>query len=170
MNKELELKLVEKYPKILRDYGGDPRETPMAWGFEMDEGWYNLVDNTLEKVQLLCDLFTQHNGEEFQLVLEQAKEKFSFLCLYYSVVGASKYKLQYEIIVALINKAEHESGHICEITGNYGYTCVRGGWYKTLCMEKAFELGYEAKNPEVQKWWEEKREKAKAKEKGENNV
>ena len=44
MNKELELKLVEKYPKILKEYGGDPKQTCMAFGIETSgDGWYNFL-------------------------------------------------------------------------------------------------------------------------------
>jgi hypothetical protein len=50
MDKEIEIELVKKYPKILRDYKGDPMETCMAWGFEFDNGWKNLIDNALHKL------------------------------------------------------------------------------------------------------------------------
>jgi hypothetical protein len=32
MDKELQMKLVEKYPTVMKEYGGDMRQTCMAWG------------------------------------------------------------------------------------------------------------------------------------------
>jgi hypothetical protein len=163
MNKELELKLVEKYPKILRDYGGDKMKTCMSWGMEHQNGWFDLLDQTMQKIQYLCDLFSEQNDNETLFVADQIKEKMGTLRFYYSIEGASE--LQKDILDAIVQKAEQNSAHICEVTGEYGHLCRRGAWYKTLCMEQAFELGYVPTNPEIQKWWEEKREKEKEKEK-----
>ncbi len=47
-----------------------------------------------------------------------------------------------EQIIGAIDFAEYLSENVCEETGNNGQLCVRGNWYKTLCVEKAKELGY----------------------------
>ena len=57
MKYETELELVKKYPKILRDYRGDPMQTCMAFGIETDgDGWNDLLDKCMEKLQYFCDL------------------------------------------------------------------------------------------------------------------
>jgi len=84
MNQELELQLVKKYPKILSEYGGDPKQTCLAFGFEFDNGWYKLIDECMSKLQYFCDLCSK-DGSEVQVVANQAKEKFSVLSFYTSV-------------------------------------------------------------------------------------
>lgn len=153
MKHELELKLFHKYPKILRDCGGDPRQTCMAFWFDnIGDGWYDLIDEIFGKVQYLCDLFTKENGSEIQVVSEQQKEKMRYYCFYHRFVGGTD--IQKKILSDIINYAEHKSGHICEETGDYGVACRRGSWYKTLSRKPAFELGYIACDINTQKYWD----------------
>ena len=42
MNQELEQKLAAKYPKLLRQMGESELVSPMYYGFECGDGWYNL--------------------------------------------------------------------------------------------------------------------------------
>jgi hypothetical protein len=158
MNEELELELVKKYPKILRDYGGDPMQTCMAWGADVDSGWYNLLDKCMEKLQYFCDLCSK-NGEDVQVVANQVKEKYSTLRFYVSVYGANS--IENDIIDDIINQAEAESARTCEVSGKYGESCKRGGWYKTLCYEEARKLGYVACNESTEAYWKEKDAKGK---------
>jgi hypothetical protein len=153
MDKELELELVKKYPKILRDYGGDPMQTCMAWGADVESGWYNLLDKCMEKLQYFCDLCSK-NGEEVQVVANQVKEKFSTLRFYVSVYGANS--IENNIIDDIINQAEAESARTCEVSGKHGEACKKGGWYKTLCYEEARKLGYVACDESTEKYWKEK--------------
>jgi hypothetical protein len=156
MDKELELELVKKYPKILRDYGGDPIQTCLSWGFEFDNGRKDLIDKCLQKLQYFCDLCSK-NGEEVQVVANQAKEKHSTLRFYYSGEGGTK--IEWDIIDDIINQAEAESARTCEVSGKHAESCHRGGWYKTLCYEEARKLNYKACNPETEKYWQEKDKK-----------
>jgi hypothetical protein len=153
MDKELELKLVKKYSKILKDYKGDMMQTCMAWGMECDNGWYNLLDKCMEKLQYFCDICSK-NGEEVQVVANQAKEKYSTLRFYVSVYGANS--IENNIIDDIINQAEAESARTCEVSGKHGESCHRGGWYKTLCYEEARKLGYVACNESTESYWKEK--------------
>jgi hypothetical protein len=153
MNEELELQLVKKYPKILRDYKGDPMQTCMAWGVDTDSGWYKPLDRCMEKLQYFCDICSK-NGEEVQVVANQIKEKYSTLRFYVSVYGANS--IENNIIDDIINQAEAESARTCEVTGNHGEPCKRGGWYKTLCYEEARKLGYVACNESTEAYWKEK--------------
>lgn len=142
MTEKLELQLVKKYPKILRDYHGDMRKTAMTWGFEFDDGWYKLSDSLLSKLQLICDT------SGLQVVFAQQKEKFSKLRTYLNVENPNNVPnaaLWDLIIDDLVNNAENESGNVCEVCGKYGQCCNKGHWLKTLCKEDAKKLGYKYK-------------------------
>jgi hypothetical protein len=156
MKEELQLKLVEKYPKILKDFRGDPMSTCMAWGFECDDGWYKLLDECMEKLQYFCDLCFYKNGQ-VQVVADQIKEKYGDLRFYVSVYDADK--IQDSIIDDIISEAERKSRNTCEVTGENGVLCKRGGWFKTLCREEARKLGYVACDEEMEKYWKSKDEK-----------
>jgi hypothetical protein len=51
MKKELDEFLVKKYPKIFRDRYGDIRNTCMAWGLEIGDGWFNIIDAMCANIQ-----------------------------------------------------------------------------------------------------------------------
>ena len=153
MDKELELELVKKYPKILRNYGGDLKTTCMAFGLEVENGWYKLLDECMEKLQYFCDLCSR-DGREVQVVADQIKEKFSDLRFYVSVYGTNE--IEDKIVDDIILEAERKSRNTCEVTGEDGASCKRGGWYKTLCRKEARKLGYVACNEELEKYWKAK--------------
>lgn len=152
MNKDLEMQLVKKYPKILKDYCGDMRKTCMAWGMECGDGWFNLLDKCMEKLQHFCDLCSK-DGREVQITANQIKEKFGTLRFYASTSGATN--IEDEILHDIIDKAEETSSSVCEETGEYGVPCKRGGWYKTLCRKKARELHFTACNEQTEQYWQE---------------
>ena len=93
-----------------------------------------------------------------QMVADQVKEKFGTLRFYYHLEfdpvlielnNTGKYPDIKEVMDryhaffdGIIHMAEIMSERTCEITGKKGELCVRGGWYKTLCEEKAKELEY----------------------------
>jgi hypothetical protein len=152
MTKELELKLVEKYPKILKNYGGDKKVTCMHWGMECGDGWYNLLDETMYKLQHICD--TMH----VQVIAEQIKEKFGSLRFYYRV--ETNFNTVESIITSVVHSAERESLHICENTGKIGYKCQsQNGWMKVLSKEEAENTGYTPTEPSVAKYWDSLNEK-----------
>ena len=153
MNQELELQLVKKYPKILRDYKGDPMQTCMAWGVDTESGWYELLDKCMEKIQYFCDICSK-DGREVQVVANQVKEKYSTLRFYVSVYGANS--IENDIVDDIISEAERKSSYTCEITGKHGEPCKQGGWYKTLCYEEARKLGYVACDSGTEDYWKKK--------------
>jgi len=150
MKEELQLELVNKYPKILKDFRGDPKTTCMAWGIDVEDGWYELLDECMEKLQYFCDLCSK-DSEEVQVVADQIKEKFGGLRFYVSMYGAEK--VQSRIIDDIISEAERKANNICEVTGENGAVCKKGGWLKTLCRKEARKLGYVACNDELEKYW-----------------
>lgn len=155
MKEELQLELVKKYPKILKHFRGDPMSTCMAWGFECDDGWYELLDKCMEKLQYFCDLCSK-DEREVQVVADQIKEKFGGLRFYVSVYGAND--IEDKIVDDIIREAERKATNTCEVTGENGDLCKRGGWLKTLCRTEARKLGYVACCEETEKYWKSKGE------------
>jgi hypothetical protein len=156
MNEKLELQLVKKYPKILRDYKGDIMQTALHFGCQNDDGWYNLLDKCMEKLQYFCDLCTS-NEKEVQVIATTIKEKYGSLRFYTSIYGANS--IESSIIDDIISEAESKSSQTCEVTGENGTLCIKNGWYMTLCYEQARKLGFKACNPETEKYWESKDKK-----------
>ena len=153
MKEELELELVKKYPKILRDYKGDMMQTCMAWGMEHGDGWYKLLDKCMEKLQYFCDICSK-DGREVQVVPSQIKEKFGTLSFYTNVYSDSD--IERDIIDDIITEAEAASARTCEVTGDSGTICQKGGWYRTLSYKQARQDGYKACDDSTEKYWQEK--------------
>lgn len=99
MNKELENKLVEKYPVLFRDVNKSPTETLMCFGCECGDGWYNILDDLFGYLTDLMthDLYIDYNSEykrknpnaylyraaSPKIILTQVKEKYGTLRVYY---------------------------------------------------------------------------------------
>jgi len=120
MDKELEMKLVKKYPTVMRDYGGSIYETCMGWGICVGNGWYDIIDELCAKL------------EPLGVVAGQIKEKFGGLRFYVEAMtingdGADKVR-------KAINEAEIKSYQTCESCGKPGER-RGGGWIQVLCDE-----------------------------------
>jgi hypothetical protein len=55
MKKELDEALCKKYPKIFRDRHAPMNQTCMCWGFDIGDGWYNIVDALCSLIQNRID-------------------------------------------------------------------------------------------------------------------
>lgn len=171
MNKNLQNQLFAKYPKIFRDAHLSPRQSCMGLGIECGDGWYQIIDalcaalssgysSSKDTMRLdgIEGRFPYDTTESSQVVVTQIKEKFSTLRFYTydeSSKGfeelCAKYPKTGESIMdeissyrrGMIWMAESLSAITCEETGKPGKVCKRGGWLKTLCEEKAKELGFE---------------------------
>ena len=116
VNKELEQKLIKKYPKLYKQYYDDLTKTCMCWGFDCGDGWFKIIDELSEKL------------EKYDVEAVQVKEKFAGLRFYIGECNSDKFDEIYD----LISKTEELSYEICESCGAPGK--VRGtGWLKTLC-------------------------------------
>jgi len=129
MKKELDEKLVEKYPLIFKDINADMKMTAMCWGFECDDGWYWLIDNLCDSIQSYIDN-NKHLTIE-QIVATQVKEKFGGLRFY--VNGGNEY------IDGMVSFAENLSYRICEDCGSTENVTQSDGWIYTRC-EKCHKL------------------------------
>lgn len=120
MKKELDNKLVQKFPKIFADRYKSAQETCMCWGFGINDGWFDLIYSLCKCIQHYLD----QKPKIEQVVAAQVKEKFGTLCFYYD--GGDEY------IRGLVRMTEYLSGRICEICGNPG-KFINNGWMKVRC-------------------------------------
>lgn len=115
---------------------------PENWGrwITCDSGWYKLIIDTHKKLKYIDPNYEIH----------QIKEKFGGLRYYYQ--SSFPYgSIQDEIMECIINTAEYDASHTCEICGVYGgvhgykndvKTRLRNHWYKTLCVSCSIKNGY----------------------------
>lgn len=126
MSPELDKKLCETYPKLFADRHGDCTKTAMCWGFDIGDGWYNLVNDLCKEIDDYCE----KNPDIKYPVAFQVKEKFG--CLRFYVDGGN------DDIWKMLDKAEAKSMTICEECGEPGEP-RDGGWVKTLCEKHHLE-------------------------------
>jgi hypothetical protein len=93
-----------------------PTENLMCFGFECEEGWFDLIDKTCEKI------LATNPPEDF--LMFQVKEKFATLRIY---TNHSTMEID-----NIIDEAERISSETCETCGAKGK--ITGEyWVKTLC-------------------------------------
>jgi hypothetical protein len=128
MNKELQNKLFEKYPKIFVQKDLSPQETCMCWGISCGDGWYTLINELCADINNRLENKNRNKPEEEHLVCQavQVKEKFGGLCFY--IYGGDEY------IDGCISMAESISYHICTECGNKSNSINDRGWIHSLCL------------------------------------
>ena len=103
--------LLEQYEKVGSYY-------PIAFGFECDDGWVDLLDELMEKLKEFDKLKS--------INIHQIKEKYGGLRFY------TNYSYNEELY-NIIKEFEEKSYTICEICGKEAVICKSGNWYKTVC-------------------------------------
>jgi hypothetical protein len=98
----------------------------MAFGFMCGPGWYPLIYETLDAIQLVVD------RDGLDLEVAEIKEKYGALRIY-----MSGYVPEVEEI---IKEATRKSLKICEVCGESGERIDRSGWLMTRC-NKCLEKG-----------------------------
>jgi len=148
MKKELQDKLKEKYAVFYPEIDPSKRynEPFSDRGYEIDDGWYDIVDEILSFI-----LFHVENNNYPKIIITQIKEKFGHLSFYFDVVKFEDMKWReweikktqqekmemylkgkYEIRGA-ISFASTYAKNICEHCGNNNATRVKGDWIKYEC-------------------------------------
>ena len=117
MRVELERELIKKYLQLFQDINKPPTESLMCFGCECGDGWYNLLDETLDKISRVC-------SKEYRLV--QVKEKYGSLRIY-DISGN-------EAVWNITDEAEQRSVKICEVCGKPGKLYGKG-WVVCRCKE-----------------------------------
>jgi len=128
MNPELDTSLCQRYPKIFKNRDGSVIDTCMAWGFECDSGWFDIIDILCHEIQHYldwkCKDLPEDERDVMQVVADQVKEKFGTLRFYYH--GGD------EVVEGMVMMAESLTYRTCESCGCPGEK--RGeAWIKTLC-------------------------------------
>lgn len=122
MSPELDEILCWRYPLIFADRNRPIEESCMRWGFECDDGWFDILDVLCECMQSLtdCDGATQ-------VVATQVKEKF----------GTLRFRIREGCpeIRGMIRMAEAMSGRVCEVCGKPGR--IVQNFLMTRCEEHA---------------------------------
>lgn len=135
MNKENTEKLFNKYPKFFKDRT-DPMKSLMCFGFECDDGWFDLINNLCTDIEnwfLNNYEGTGYNGETYyhevpdHFNVQQVKEKYGSLRFYVTCAP--------EKVFDMIHEAEKKSFYICEKCGKEGDGFYRDdlSWIITLC-------------------------------------
>lgn len=124
MREELENKLRELAPTILKDMWGTANQTCMHWGIECGDGWFELLKELLIALEALND---ERAPDEPKAYAEQIKEKFGELRFYLAAEDAE--------MESLIEEATQTSRVTCESCGNPGKREARKGWISVLCNE-----------------------------------
>lgn len=116
MNKERTQRFYDRWPEWFRGRHEGMQNNLMCFGFEHDDGWFDLEWRLCEDLEKLV-------GPNYKLV--QVKEKFGTLRWYDEGNTNAGYER--------IEQAESESAKTCEVCGNPACLCAAGYWVKTLC-------------------------------------
>jgi hypothetical protein len=128
MRKELEQKLVDRWPAWFK-LDGDVRETLMPLGFAHGDGWFDLLWRLCERLEPVVAAGEKESGRPFQVL--HVKEKFGGLRFYTDYSD--------DAISAVVEAAETESFHTCEVCGKPGARQDEG-WITTRCDEHAGDI------------------------------
>ena len=138
MKQELQDKLFDKYSTLFENKDKTPAQSPMCFGIECGDGWYELLSsvcwrifqhqkNITDRVRIRNENNKENDQSDLDYIpvkFDQIKEKFGGLRIYFS--GGDDY------IDGVIGMAEEYSYKVCEVCGNSGKP-NRGGWITTLC-------------------------------------
>lgn len=91
------------------------------FGIECEKGWYHLIQPIIDYI----DTYNKDKDEEHMIYITQIKEKYGTLCVY-----VDNYT---DELSELIEHAESESEHTCEICGSKEHVGTTLGWYITIC-------------------------------------
>ena len=130
MSPELDRELCVKFPDIMAERHLGAMQTAMCWGFEHDDGWFDILKTAMHLIQSRIEIQKRIGNEIDQVVFEQVKEKFGRLTIYYR--GGDEY------IHGVVAMAESMSAVTCETCGAPGHQ-RGGGWIHTFCDEHEAE-------------------------------
>ena len=126
MRKELEKKLVERFPTWF-DVTGDVRRTLMRSGFQCGDGWFETLWRLCVDLEPLVTELERETVEPFEVV--KVKQKFGGFRFYVNRHTDS--------IDQRIAQAREECSRTCEVCGQPGVQRETGGLFQTACEEHA---------------------------------
>ena len=133
MNKKNIENLKKEFPELLQKFGLEQDREIIYCG----DGWYNLLYNTLEKIN-----YIRQSVLDFNLFVTCIKEKFGMLRVYVDYEGRpsfGKEEIWMDIIHSITEDATELSSTICEKCGaeTGGMLLTKISGYKTLCDDCA---------------------------------
>ena len=160
--------LMAKYPKIFRQKDLTIQQSCMPWGICCGEGWLPLLDKLCHHLQFNTDVNGFPQVEATQVKEKLGTLRFYYMgaedwkpskpwhhprSFWQRLKEAWDYILHNKLIrndienddgyiFGMISTFECWSAHVCEICGERGSLCRRGGWLKTLCPKHAKELEF----------------------------
>ena len=163
MNRHYDRYLVKKYAPMFRDRHGDMRTTAMCWGFEVGDGWFNII-NTL--CGLICSdwlyakleydqikdrvgkrrfdnededwnkFVTQEQVDEAKFKMDEQAERIPVVTQVKEKFGGLRFYVSRanDEHHGMIRFAEAMSYETCEVCGDKGKS-NRGGWVMVRCKK-----------------------------------
>lgn len=93
------------------------------FGIECGEGWYSLIKPIIDYIEE----YNKDKTDEDKIVIMQIKEKFGGLRIYTNFHTDELYEM--------INHAEDESYHVCELCGSREDMGQTMGWITSMCKK-----------------------------------
>ena len=136
MNKKNTEYLYKTYPKLFIQHKLPPKKTCMCWDICCGDGWFNILDETCKKLELLKK---QNKKAKIKLEFFQIKEKFGELRIYYNLdISNNDYKINVTFAIdKIIEEAIQKSPSICELCGSLA-TKTTKPYIRHLC-KKCYE-------------------------------
>jgi hypothetical protein len=137
MHNALEAKIYLRCPILFRHRSLGPQANLMCFGFEHDDGWFEIVYNASKEIEQIAKRMKDEGIEEHYVPsVSQVKEKHGTLEFYV-------HNLTKEID-DIIEKAEALSEVTCESCGQPG-KLIMTGWHRTLCQscEQNYQSSHE---------------------------
>lgn len=123
MRQEYDTYLCENFPNLYRNRHGDMRTTALCWGFEIGDGWYEIVKELSRELEL--EILKLPKADREYACASQVKEKYGGLRFY---MHSETNEMSW-----LIREAEQRASKTCEQCGSSAKCRNENGWYTTLC-------------------------------------
>lgn len=131
MNNRLDSYLTKRCPTLFADRYSSMKVTCMCWGFEVGNGWYQLVKEACLKLEPIMAALKAKDPEGWSYGYyraSQVKEKFGTLRFYLTC--------NTPITDKIIERAEKKSAITCDVCGKQG-KLTGTGWVATRCKRHA---------------------------------
>lgn len=125
MRKELDEQLCREFPNLYRNRGKSMQETCMCWGFDCDDGWFQIIYDLSKKLE--AEILKLPEKQRSFYGASQVKEKYGGLRFY-----VDSYT---DEIGSLIREAEEKSEKTCEVCGAPGKIRSHHKWYYCSCED-----------------------------------
>ena len=134
MNKQNTDKLYKDFLELFYEKDLSIQESCMPWGFECEDGWFDLIYKCCEEITSYC------NKNKIPIIhIGGVKQKFGSLRIDWNWPNPLdqeehfKNHHHFEKIDALIERFEKMSVRVCESCGKIGHIDYSYGWLIALC-------------------------------------